>query len=379
MAIYEYPQVPRQQRAVQPQPPATPAGESTQVDNRFSFLPTPLESRGLSLGRQTIHSGQTEVPSLPQLPEHLNLSHQTYGLNSAQPASDSLVAQHEPVQDLPHHPAPAYSHYSKQPPGQYQTDPKSEATSFGPVDSSTSCSTSISNHTPESHQQKPTLHSIRTGNMHFTQMQAQVEKPGHQQTRGVIGPDANPLSPTTPTKTHAPAQHKTTNMAILAPPEPNTFQTINFSPLPQPERGGTWHHSIFSCAEPTICLTSLLCPCIIYGRTQSRLTKRSEKQDPTNMLDFNSCNGSCMVFGVLCGFNAILATIQKTRVRKAYGMDPAEAGNVLDDCWKGFCCCCCSVAQDEKEMKWREEEARQVGGKEGYVPVGGMSFQAPPR
>ena len=41
------------------------------------------------------------------------------------------------------------------------------------------------------------------------------------------------------------------------------------------------------------------------------------------------------------------------------------------------------MAQDEKEVKLREEDARKVshgkGGKEGYVAPGGMVFGVPPR
>jgi Cys-rich protein (TIGR01571 family) len=173
-------------------------------------------------------------------------------------------------------------------------------------------------------------------------------------------------------------------MAVLNPPSATyPITATNFSPLPQPERGGTWHTSLFSCASPSICLTSLFCPCVSYGRTQYRLSRRSAKSDPTNFLGFNPCcNPSCVAFGVLCGVNAILAAVQKTRVRKTYGMEQEQgAGGVLDDLWKGVCCCCCSVAQDEKEMKWREEEARRITGAsgsgkdQGYVPVGGMSFR----
>ena len=119
-----------------------------------------------------------------------------------------------------------------------------------------------------------------------------------------------------------------------------------------------------------------------YGKTQYRLALRSDKKDPTNMLGYHPVNGSCLAFGILCGINGILAAIQHTRIRKAYGME-AQAGNVASDCLKGLCCCCCMVAQDEKEVRCREEDCRKTGhahgGKEGYIAPGGMVFQQPPR
>jgi len=188
---------------------------------------------------------------------------------------------------------------------------------------------------------------------------------------GAIAPDENPLSPTNPKFTRA-----STNMAIVPPPPDMSQYSIGtFTPSPQAIRGGSWQHGLCSCAEPSICLTGLFCPCIIYGRTQYRLSLRGEKKDPTNLLGYTAVNGSCIAFGVLCGINGFLAAIQHTRVRKAYNMN-SEAGNVAGDCLTGLCCCCCTVAQDEKEVKYREEQARKPAGskKEGYVTPTTMSF-----
>lgn len=204
----------------------------------------------------------------------------------------------------------------------------------------------------------------------------------------LVGPDENPLSPTTPTKQQlpTPTSSNTTNIPILRPsdPIPGLSTATAFSPTPHPIHGGTWHHTLCSCALPSVCLTSLFCPCITYGRTQHRLAQRSAHKDPTNMLGYSACNGSCVAFGVLCGVNAVLAAIQKARVRKAYEMERGVSGGLGGDLVRGACCCCCSVAQDEKEVRWREEEGRRVGGvkgrvsMEGYAPVGGMTFSPPP-
>jgi hypothetical protein len=93
------------------------------------------------------------------------------------------------------------------------------------------------------------------------------------------------------------------------------------------------------------------------------------------MLGYTAINGSCIAFGILCGFNTILAAIQHTRIRKTYEMN-SEAGNVAGDCLESLCCCCCVIAQDEKEVKFREEQARKSLGtkKEGYLTTNAMVF-----
>lgn len=194
-----------------------------------------------------------------------------------------------------------------------------------------------------------------------------------------IGPDENPLSPSTAPYTPI-WTPKTTNMIIIPPSNRNTLESTYTpaTPAPQQTHGGTWTHSLCSCAEPSTCLTSLFCPCTVYSRTQYKLSQRSEKKDPTNMLGYNSINGSCLAWSLLCGINGILSGIQRGRVRRTYEMD-SGSGNFFDDCIRGCCCCCCVLAQSEKEIKVREESCRKLGattsGKnEGYVPPGGMVF-----
>jgi hypothetical protein len=66
-------------------------------------------------------------------------------------------------------------------------------------------------------------------------------------------------------------------------------------------RGGTWSHGLCECSSIGTCCLGLLCPCILYGRTQYRLSMKSKKEDPTNMLGYETCNGSCTAMALLCG------------------------------------------------------------------------------
>jgi Cys-rich protein (TIGR01571 family) len=120
-------------------------------------------------------------------------------------------------------------------------------------------------------------------------------------------------------------------------------------------RGGTWKHGLCDCSEIGICCTGAWCPCIIYGRTQYRLSRRSERKDPTDLLGYSTFNGSCAAFAILCGCNLVLAAIQHSRVRKSYGIP----GGVGTDFVRAAGCCCCTLSQDEKEIKSRESHSRR--------------------
>ncbi len=196
----------------------------------------------------------------------------------------------------------------------------------------------------------------------------------------MIAPDENPLTPTTPNHPQATPRHMPYEPQA-APSTPggyeNHFPGQSYHPNQQ-IRGGTWKHGLCDCGDFGTCCTGLWCPCILYGKTQYRLSQRSERKDPTNMLGYETFNGSCAVYAVLCGCNWILAVIQHTRVRKAYEIP----GSVGSDCVRGMCCSCCTLSQDEKEMKFREGHARQNAGPASgvqYAAPAGMTYPAPPK
>ena len=131
------------------------------------------------------------------------------------------------------------------------------------------------------------------------------------------------------------------------------------------------------CEPDTVCCMGIICPCMVYGKTMYRLSRRAQKQDPTDMLGYESCNGSCalMVFG--CGFQSMLAAIQRARIRKLYHLE----GSLGIDCLKACCCCCCVIMQDEREVRDREELIRRHAGPAtgAYVAPEGMTYAPPPR
>ena len=63
-----------------------------------------------------------------------------------------------------------------------------------------------------------------------------------------------------------------------------------------------WKHALCECgADVGTCFTGLVCPCVLYGRTSYRLSRRSAKKDPTDLLGFKRVNTRCGLMAVACG------------------------------------------------------------------------------
>jgi Cys-rich protein (TIGR01571 family) len=188
-----------------------------------------------------------------------------------------------------------------------------------------------------------------------------------------IVPDHNPLG-------HAFVRSATNHRNICVRPDgaidshlPGQARHAN-----QEIMGGTWKYGLCDCSEVGICCTGAWCPCIIYGKTQYRLSQRSERKDPTDLLGYSSFNGSCAAYAILCGCNLVLAAIQHSRVRKTYGIP----GGVGTDFVRACCCCCCTLSQDEKEVKFRESQARNASTSAStmqYMSPVAMEFSSLPR
>ncbi|CRG84122.1 hypothetical protein PISL3812_01451 [Talaromyces islandicus] len=142
--------------------------------------------------------------------------------------------------------------------------------------------------------------------------------------------------------------------------------------------GGGWSTGLCECSDIGACCLGLTCPCILYGRTQYRLLRKSRGEDPTNLLGYESCNGSCTAMALLCGCQWILATIQHTRTRRAYQIE----GGICSDCVRATCCPCCTCIRNEREIKLREDARAQSAQLSGanfvspYIPPGQMQYRA---
>lgn len=122
----------------------------------------------------------------------------------------------------------------------------------------------------------------------------------HRSETMSVAPDANPLQspkipyfppPTTATASQAPATDDLSSYH-----QPGQIVHPN-----QEVQGGTWSHGLCECSNIGTCCLGVICPCILYGKTQYRLSMKSKKGDPTNMLGYETCNGSCTAMALLCG------------------------------------------------------------------------------
>lgn len=69
-----------------------------------------------------------------------------------------------------------------------------------------------------------------------------------------------------------------------------------------------WKHGL--CEIDTLCCAGLFCPCVLYGKTQYRLSRRDQKQDPTDLLSYGPFNGSCGVMTATCGLQCRFSCVQ---------------------------------------------------------------------
>ena len=197
--------------------------------------------------------------------------------------------------------------------------------------------------------------------------------------------EAPPQFAAPPTSNSPPTQHSTaapeTKREIYNPDSlsgPNVGSE-NHRPgqVSHPNAAIDPHWKTGLCEPDTVCCMGIICPCMVYGKTMYRLSRRAQKQDPTDMLGYESCNGSCSLMFFGCGFQSLLAAIQRARVRKLYHLE----GSFGADCLKACCCCCCVIMQDEREVRDREELIRRHAGPAtgAYMAPVGMSYAPPPR
>lgn len=59
------------------------------------------------------------------------------------------------------------------------------------------------------------------------------------------------------------------------------------------------------CEADTLCCVGVVCPCMLYGKTMYRLSRKAQKQDATDLLGYENCNGSCGLMAAFCGFQCM--------------------------------------------------------------------------
>ncbi len=257
-----------------PRPRGLPTGpiqtNNINRDPRYSYMETPVEMQRhvfhefSSPTNSTIDespiSPRDGIPNVPQ-----NTISSPFLVEKDQIARTGTPYNIQPVQEV--HPA-HFAPYAEQP-AVRQTEAHPSAQEL---------------QSPGSIPIKP--HELQSSSTATPMRNASQEQ--HKKSALIVNPDLdgrplvyNPLSPAGPNAAHGehlPGQVSHPNAAV------------------QPE----WKHGF--CDMDTLCCTGIVCPCIVYGKTQYRLSKRAKKQDPTDLLSYSSCNGSCGLMAAACGF-----------------------------------------------------------------------------
>ncbi|KAL5611584.1 uncharacterized protein BROUX77_001740 [Berkeleyomyces rouxiae] len=136
-----------------------------------------------------------------------------------------------------------------------------------------------------------------------------------------------------------------------------------------PQHKSSWHEGFWSCFSPLgDCCMATWCPCILIGKTATRM------RDPS-MQSYSCVNTDCML---TCGINCltgcgwIYAMMKRTELRERYGIE----GSAMNDCCATYWCMCCAIVQAEKEVKHRTQGLPPITT--AYQPMQeGMAMPAP--
>ncbi|THC88747.1 hypothetical protein EYZ11_011811 [Aspergillus tanneri] len=97
----------------------------------------------------------------------------------------------------------------------------------------------------------------------------------------------------------------------------------------QQEQSREWSNSLWGCCSPAgTCFTACCCPCLLFGKTQSRM------EDPA-LKEYSHMNGDCCLFTLAgyFGLSGILLMLKRGEMRKRFGIE----GNGCTDCLVACC------------------------------------------
>ena len=341
---------------------ATPSLQTdNSQSNRYSFMDTPVEMQGAMFQPYHQFSSPTnstidESPISPVSPARSLPAYQQGPLGAMTSPIPDLKAQAHSPQEM--HPA-FFAPYKEEEPVQQQAQ---QLPVIAPA------------------KEEPSAQQAQQ--VQQTQVTTEPQSPGpipiktHETLPHFAAPHVSNSPPTQSSITTPETKREIYNPDSLAGPNvgPENHRPGQVS---HPNAAIDPHWKTGLCEPDTVCCMGIICPCMVYGKTMYRLSRRAQKQDPTDMLGYESCNGSCALMFFGCGFQSLLAAIQRARIRKLYHLE----GDFGTDCLKACCSCSCVIMQDEREVRDREELIRRHAGPAtgAYVAPGGMTYAPPPR
>ena len=285
---------------------AMPHGRLGNRGHRFSYVETPIDMQEPDIQPQRFIPGQApiqESPSSERDPHHGSMQ--------------ATQASHPIKYNVP---APTHANAAAQPEGGRRTSspygvPEPQGTHpayFAPVASPTSASTprlrpgSVSPPATVALPPQPLSQSQRTSTV-----------PIQRETDEVLKEPPKPLGrersqvPYNPDSLASPRQPVFSPKSMVGPNgmgpglhQPGQIAHPNMNMGTSTGTKDDWIHSLCECnADLGTCFTGFFCPCILDSKTAYRLERRSERNDPTDLLGFSNCNGRCGVMSVfgLCG------------------------------------------------------------------------------
>ena len=252
-------------------PPLQTASNDVQPQTRYSFMETPdeMEISTFQPYHQFSSPTNSTIDESPISPASPSRGLPTYPQISHTITTSSLPvekAQTEPPQEM--HPA-FYAPYQEAQPAQQPAHTQKPAVpeSPGPI--------------PIKFQEMPHHHARETTITEFLPpptSEQEEPKPGMGRHNTIYNPDSLQGPNVDLERTHRPGQVSHPNSNV----EPH------------------WKNGM--CEPDTLCCMGLVCPCMVYGKTMYRLSRKAQKQDPTDLLGYESCNGSCGLMAAACGF-----------------------------------------------------------------------------
>jgi Cys-rich protein (TIGR01571 family) len=153
-------------------------------------------------------------------------------------------------------------------------------------------------------------------------------------TQGYIPSQGNPQPP----QGHPPQDAPQMHYAPQAQMQPIPGGETRAQPQqPQTFKARSFQNGLCSCCSPcSTCCLGCWCPCILFGRTRSRLHKPDLKRS-----ELPYCTGACCGYAavaMLCpGWQCIFGWMQRGEVRARYDIE----GNECTDFLSHWCCDCC--------------------------------------
>ncbi|KAK4464512.1 PLAC8 family-domain-containing protein [Cladorrhinum samala] len=125
-----------------------------------------------------------------------------------------------------------------------------------------------------------------------------------------------------------------------------------------PAKTQEWSNGLCDCGPCDLCMLGCCCPCILVGKSATRMN------DPS-MQSYETVNGDCMIFlGINCvsGCGWIYGMLKRQEIRERFGIK----GSGTNDCCVSYWCSCCALIQQEKEVQARMSSTVPVT--QGYQP-----------